>query len=119
MIMKTINKKPKFVKGYMMMALQEDERVALLGVVKRVKTENDFEKRVFGRLVLRLMGLPIGSYDLHPPKECPVCGIMFKHRNYERHVILCKLRQQREETMPKIDPEVYAIINEMNRMERR
>lgn len=89
------------------MALSEEERLFMLSMVKLVKPKTEFDKRALKRVTMRLMGIPVQNYPLHPPKECPVCEREFAYHHYERHAVLCKLKDKNESKLPPIDKEVY------------
>jgi len=112
-------KKPKFVSGAVCFSLVDEERLFMLSLVKKAKPKGELEKRALQRLVLRCMGQPVSQFPLHSNKICPICkhkivGKMFKH-----HSMVCKAKKEMEKRVPKIDSEVYALLNEMSRMERR
>ena len=103
--------KQKFKRGYVA-GWTEAERLFALRLFKQIKIkdiEDEQEKRMLRRLLMRFMGLPLHRYPLNVSKECPICERVLSV-NFDVHYERCKERARLERLQPKIDPTVLEML---------
>jgi len=90
------------------MNLVAEERVFWVKVFKKLTPQEEVEKRIVVRTLLRLLGKSAHRVPLYPKKECSSCGRAYAHKVFDRHHFVCK-RRKREKQFT-VDAEILKRI---------